>query len=143
MTIFLTTISVILVMVVFFCLVYFFLSWFLAGPYSRFKRNTRYFTMEEISDTITTVCNLQFIIYDSNRFRESGPKLTNSSFENYCKELSERCLNSLSDEFYNKASMYMKEDAIALMIYELVRNYLTTKIGIDESANFTEETTNE
>ena len=35
--------------------------------------------------------------------------------------------------------MYMTEDAIALMISEMVRNYLTSKIGIDESANSLEE----
>ena len=120
-------------------LIFMMLTYFIGGPYARYKRKTRFFTMEEIVSTITSVCNLQFYIYDNNRFREAGPKLNNTSFDNYYEELSRKCIRCLSDEFYEKASMYMKEDAIALMISEMVRNYLTSKIGIDESANSLEE----
>lgn len=112
---------------------------FMNGPYAQYKRKTRYFTMEEISSSIMAVCNLQFMIYDENRFREAGPRLNNASFDNYYHELSRKCLESLSDEFYEKASMYLKEEAIAIMISEIVRNYLTTKLGIDESANTLDE----
>ncbi len=114
-------------------------SKFITGPLVTYKRKTSYFTMEEIVSSIMAVCNVQFKLYDNNRFRESGPMLTNTSFDNYFKELSTKCLDSLSDEFYEKASMFMKEDAIALMISEYVRNYLTDKIGIDRSADTEEE----
>lgn len=119
--------------------VFFLFSRFITGPFVTYKRKTAYFTMEEIVSSIMAVCDVQFKLYDNNRFRESGPMLTNTSFDNYFKELSTKCLNSLSDEFYEKASMFMKEDAIALMISEYVRNYLTGKIGIDKSSDYDEE----
>lgn len=136
---FLCSVITILSFLVFSSVLYFLLDKFFNGPYQKYKYNTRFFTMEEISQSITTVCNLQFMIYDRNRFREAGPKLNNASFENYYQELSKRCLESLSNDFYKKASMYMTEDAIALMISEMVRNYLTTKIGIDDSADYGED----
>lgn len=134
--IFLCIFLIVIVSIVF---IYFLASKFILGPYAKYKRNTRFLTMEEIVSSITSVCNLQFKLYDDNRFREAGPKLDNSSFDNYHNELSKKCINSLSDEFYNKASMYMTEESIAIMISEYVRNYLTTKIGIDDSANDMDE----
>lgn len=112
---------------------------FLLGPYAKYKRKTKFFTMEEVVSSITAVCNVQFKLYDENRFREAGPKLDNSSFDNYFNELSSKCVNSLSDEFYDKASMFMTEESVAIMISEYVRNYLTSKIGIDESRNDLDE----
>lgn len=121
-------------------LLIFFLSIkFLLGPYAKYKRKTKFLTMEEIVSSITAVCNVQFKLYDENRFREAGPKLDNSSFDNYFNELSSKCVNSLSDEFYDKASMFMTEESVAIMISEYVRNYLTSKIGIDESRNDLDE----
>ena len=121
-------------------LLIFFLSIkFLLGPYSKYKRKTKFLTMEEVVSSITAVCNVQFKLYDENRFREAGPKLDNSSFDNYFNELSSKCVNSLSDEFYDKASMFMTEESVAIMISEYVRNYLTSKIGIDESRNDLDE----
>lgn len=119
-------------------ILFFFASKFITGPFASYKRKSTFFTMQEVVSSITSVCEVQFKIYDNNRFREAGPMLTNSSFDNYYNELCKKCLNSLSDEFYDKASMFMSEDAIALMISEYVRNYLTAKIGIDDSANYDE-----
>lgn len=128
-----------LLAIIFILFVFFLISRFITGPLVTYKRKTAYFTMEEIVSSIVAVCDVQFKLYDNNRFRESGPMLTNTSFDNYFKELSIKCLDSLSDEFYEKASMFMKEDAIALMISEYVRNYLTNKIGIDRSSDYSEE----
>ena len=92
-----------------------------------------------MADTIYAVANLEFNIYDNNRFRQGGPALSTSTFDNYFTELSNAIINDLSPEFFERASLYMNENAIIKMITGMVRNYLTSKLAVDTTALEMEE----
>ena len=104
-----------------------------------YKRAIAVDDISTIADTIATVANMEFNIYDNNRFRAGGPALTSSTFDNYFKELSTNILNDLSPEFYERAKVYMPEDSVAKLVTSMVRNYLTGKLAIDRTAMEDEE----
>lgn len=115
------------------------ITYFLQKVWIPYKRATSIDQASTMADTIYAVANLEFNIYDNNRFRQGGPALTTSTFDNYFEELSNAIINDLSPEFFDRASLYMNENAIVKMITGMVRNYLTSKLAVDTTALDIEE----
>lgn len=101
----------------------------------QYKRKVAFDSASDIIDAINLISKLEIQVYEENRFRSAGPKLNTDTFKAYYKELCTTILNNFSADFFIRASMYFTEDAITNMVSEIVRNYLTTKLGVVQSTD--------
>lgn len=128
--------SILLIVTIALCIIFTF--WACVKIFTRFmedhliqyRRETAFSSASDIIEAIQVIANLEFRLYEENRFREAGPLLSTSTFHNYFEELSKIIVGDLSPEFYSRAQIYMSDSAIMNVVAEMVRNYLTTKLAI-------------
>ena len=93
-----------------------------------YKRETTEISFSELLVALNTIIENEIDLYDKSVFEGNGRIGSSAQFENYYKDLVERILVSLSDDFFDRMEVYMKKEAVAAFICRLVKAYLGKKV---------------
>ena len=107
--------------------VFLFLRFFYRIIYAPYKIRTSNISISEILAILNSVINAEIDMYEKNIFTKRGA-LTNANYENYYRDLVDNICNSLSEEFFFKSRIFLKEEAIVKIICRAVKQYLNEKI---------------
>jgi hypothetical protein len=122
------TLAVILILTV--ILLYSFI--FYRYIFCKYKLESHNPPLSELLDMMSTIIKTKLDLYDQDVFINK-PITKTSEFDNYYRQIAFEIVSSFSDNFYAKISVYMKKDAVVLMMSGIVMNYLTERIYTNEN----------
>ena len=93
-----------------------------------YKIKTSGLTFADMLTSLNTIIENEIELYEKSIFEGGGKIGSNAQFENYYKDLVERILGDLSDEFFNRMCVYMSKEALVAFICRLVKAYLGEKV---------------
>ena len=94
----------------------------------QYKIKTAGLSFAEMLTSLNTIIENEIELYEKSIFEGGGKIGSNAQFENYYKDLVERILGDLSDEFFNRMCVYMSKEALVAFICRLVKAYLGEKV---------------
>ena len=101
---------------------------FLTYNYVKNYEDKSRLTFEECISILQLIINSELQAYEKDIFIAKG-SITNSNFENYYKDITNKIVSNLSDDLVDNFSYYIKEDAVYLYIARAVKVFLTNKIN--------------
>lgn len=110
-----------------FVVIYYFAKFFYLNIYANYKTKTGGFDIDDIMEVLRIITQAEIEMYEENIFSKRQA-LTNTSYENYFKDITNNIINALSPEFFYKSSVYFTEETIIRIITRNVSKYLQEKI---------------
>ena len=84
-------------------------------------------TFQELLLALNAAIQTEFDLWEKDVFSNKHA-ITNSNFENYYLEMTDRIIKSLSPIFFINIGKYITEEAVVSIIGRKTKEYLTTKI---------------
>lgn len=109
-------------------LIYLFIHLLFKNVIIRFKQKTEFLSIEDVITAVNLVIRTEISLYERNVFDNGGRILTNSSYENYYRDITENILKALSKDIIDKATFYFTKESLYSMISREVKIYLNDKI---------------
>ena len=95
----------------------------------KYKRRTTGLSLNELLVSLNAIIENEISVYEKSIF-EGGKRVgTTAQFENYYRDLVERILSDLSDDFFDKMEPYMKKEAVVALICRTIKGYLGGKVA--------------
>ena len=85
-------------------------------------------TINDLLDAVSIVVSNEISIYERNAFDNKGMILSNSTFDNYYKDIMKNILNALSPQIIERLGFYITKDSLYRLISREVQVYLNNKI---------------
>ena len=82
----------------------------------------------ELLTILNAVIGTEIELWEKDVF-SSKNYLTNSNFDNYYHEITERVLQSLPEDYFLSMSRYLKPEAVVSMIGRHTKEYLVSKVN--------------
>lgn len=95
--------------------------------YLQYKNSVFNTTFEELIVILKMIINSEIESYENDVFTSKG-SLTNSTFDNFYKDICNKVVRDLSPEMVNQLSKYISEEMIYRIIAKTVKKYLSEKI---------------
>ena len=108
-------------------MVYFFLYNFYMNIYIKFKKRNIHIDFETALAILKIIINTELDAYENDIFTIKG-SITNSNFDNYYKDITNKIIKSVSPDLINYLSFYITEDTVYIIIARAVKKFLTEKI---------------
>lgn len=86
-------------------------------------------TFTEMMTSLNTIIENEIALYERSVFEGGGKLGSSSQFENYYNDIVNRILGDLSDEFFERMSVYMTKEAVVAFICRLIKAYLAEKVA--------------
>ena len=77
---------------------------------------------------LKTIINSELDTYENDIFMSKG-SITNTNFENYYKDITEKIIKNISPDLIRHLSLYITEDMIYVIVARAVKKFLTEKIS--------------
>lgn len=85
-------------------------------------------TINDLLEAVSIVVNNEISIYERNAFDNKGMILSNSTFDNYYKDIMKNILNALSPQIIERLEFYITKESLYRLISREVQVYLNDKI---------------
>ena len=109
-------------------MVYFFFYHFYMNIYLKYKKKNIYIDFETALAILKIIINTELDAYENDIFISKG-SITNSNFDNYYKDITNKIIKSISTDLINYLSFYITEDMVYVIIARSVKKFLTDKIN--------------
>ena len=93
-----------------------------------YKIKTSGLTFADMLTSLNTIIENEIALYERSIFEGGGKIGSTAQFENFYKDITERIVSDLSDEFFDRMSVYMSKEALISFICRLVKAYLAEKV---------------
>lgn len=94
----------------------------------RYKIKVSGLSFSEMLTALNTIIENEIALYERSVFEGGGKIGASSQFENYYNDIVNRILEDLSDEFFERMSVYMSKESIVAFICRLIKAYLAEKV---------------
>ena len=122
------SISIILTIAVVLVLLYIALDNFYRRIYLPYKKNSIGLDFETAFVILKAIINSELDAYENDIFQKKG-SITNSNFDNYYKDITNKIVSSISPDLISHLSLYLTEKTVYVIIARAVKKYLAEKIN--------------
>lgn len=96
--------------------------------YLPYKKELVELDFDSALSILRIIINTELDAYENDIFVNKG-SITNSNFDNYYKDITNKIVNNLSPALIKHLSLYITEDMIYVIIARAVKKFLTEKIN--------------
>ena len=105
-----------------------FFRYFYLNIYLAFKKKNIPIDFQTSLDILKIIINTELDAYENDIFNTKG-SITNSNFDNYYKDITNKIVTKVSPELIRHLSFYITEDMVYIIIARTVKKFLTEKIN--------------
>ena len=102
------------------------ITFILKNVMPQYKIKVSGLSFSEMLTALNTI--IENALYERSVFEGGGKIGASSQFENYYNDIVNRILEDLSDEFFERMSVYMSKESIVAFICRLIKAYLAEKV---------------
>ena len=128
MNIIINSIVIILTTAAILALIYIAIYFFYKKIYIEYKKELVDLDFESALSILKLIINTELDAYENDIFMNKG-SITNSNFDNYYKDITNKIIEKLSPTLVKHLSLYINEAMVYIIIARAVKKFLTEKIN--------------